>query len=55
MQPSICAEGPSLCKHLRRHVFGKRGPFSSLRADRVSLLLHTVADLEGICYNTAQG
>lgn len=55
MQISICAEGPSLCKHLHRHVLGKRGPLSAVRADRISLLLHTVTDLEGIRYTTAQG
>lgn len=41
MQIPICTEGLSLCKHLHRRVFGTGSPLRAVRADRVSLLLHT--------------
>lgn len=55
MQISVCSEGLGLCEHLHCHVSVQRGPLGARRADHVSLGLHTVADLEGVHYNPAQG
>lgn len=55
MRISVCSEGLGLREHLHCHVFVQRGPLGAGRADHVSVVLHTVADLEGVHCNPAQG